>query len=249
MSPQSVGAIEDGVVDIIDQELIQGGQVNSARDIEDGVVGIIDQELIQGGPVNSYPGKGQCFFGSWSFPDEELRALLSGTTPGTVSSSIVEFVALDSFFAGEFKFGVFLTLRRAAEDSFVLSWGVSVITPGLLQEHLDCFEIHLHGHTTIPSVMPLGYEGSVSMSFQTNMPPDSTTLSVTGISKLLELDGVVCSLTIRFYCMGQEARITSAKAFDSRAVPIGYRWTESGRKLQRRTHIGFYRWADCGFTT
>jgi hypothetical protein len=224
MSPEGVGDIEDNQDDI-------------------------HQELISGSRGNSYPGKGQCFFGSWSFHAAEVRAMLCGEKPGAVSSSRVEFVVLESFFGGEFKFGVFLTLSRAVRDTFVLSWQVSVVTPGLLQEHLDCFEIHLHGHTTIPSVTPLGYEGSVSMmsSHHTHVPVLHT-LSKTSIMKLLEHDCLICALTIRFYCMGNEARVTSAKAFDSRAQ-IGYRWTESGRKEQRRTKIGGYRWTDCGFET
>lgn len=223
MSSQSVGDIEDNGADV-------------------------NQELMLGGGGDSYPGKGQRFFGAWSFHTEEVQAMLRGEKPGGVSSSLVEFVAMQSYFGGEFRFGIFLTLSRTARDTFALSWQVSVTTPGLLQEHLDCFEIHLHGHIAIPSVTPLlGYVGGVSgMSFYDTHIPARHTFSSSGIMKLLENDCLICVLTIHFCCAGTESRVKSAKACDAPGQ-IGYQLIESSNKLRRRTQISCYRWGDCGF--
>lgn len=205
-------------------------------DVED-VFGL-HQEAILDSQENSCLGKGQRFLGTWEFNHEDVRAMLRKDEPGLVCSSVVEFIWLQSFYGSFLKFGVRLVLSRAVGDRFLLSWQPLVMTPGLLQEHLDCFEIHLHGWAAKPSLPPLSYHGSISMTFSLQAElPSLHTLSVADVMELLEHEHLICALNIHVYCLGNVALVNSAKGFDAKAQ-IDYQWTESGRKNRRRTKIG-----------
>lgn len=213
-------------------------------DIEDGV---IEGRELMGGVQTSYHDKGQHFFGSWAFDAEEVGAMLSGEKPGPVQSSLVEFVWPEGFFGDQFEFGVLLNLSRSADDRFVLAWQPSVLTPGLLQEHMDCFDIYVHGHVASPCVTCVDYEGSFSAMSPVpmhNVTLGSSSLTNADALKLLEHDSLICALNIRLCCMGEKVLVTTVNGCDARARP-DYRWTESGRKLRCRAQIG-YRWIETG---
>jgi hypothetical protein len=185
-----------------------------------------DQELIFGrAAAYAACGEGQQFFGSWVFNAKNVGAMICGKETGPVCSSLVEFCWTQGFCGRKFEVGVMLMVSRVAGDRFVLSWLPKVVTPGLLQEHHDCFEIHLHGHVATPSISPLCYEGSISTmsSPQAHDIPMELTLCTAGIIELLEQDSLICALTIHFHCMGDEALVTPTKGFDPTAQ-IGHWW-------------------------
>lgn len=210
--------------------------MSTISDIEDLVER--PQEAILDSQKNLYPDKGQQFFGLWEFNNQDVEAMLFGHKCGPVCSSLVEFLCVDGFFGSQFKFGVQLNLSCAAGDGFVLSWQPCVLTPGLLPEHIDCLEIHLHGSAAKPSLSPLSYAGPISMLSSPPAPlPVLDALSVEGVMELLECENLICALTIHFYCLGNVALVTPVKGFEAKAQ-VGYRWTESGRKLRRRSKVG-----------
>jgi hypothetical protein len=182
---------------------------------------------------SSYLSKGQRFVGSWSFNSQDVRSMLSGEKVGPLFSSVVEFRWMQSFFGGNFDFGVALMLTRVQLDRFALMWRPCVTTSDLLEEQSDFFEIHLHGQAVIPGVLPLGYEGGISKESSTcsavHLPHDLT-LSVADVTDLLEHDSLMCVLVMHVHCMGENALVTAANGSDPREQ-IGYRWAESRQRF------------------
>jgi hypothetical protein len=171
---------------------------------------------LQGPFLDNFMNNGQRFLGSWTFNPECVRSMLSGKELGQVYSSyVVEFRAMLSCqngFEGQIgvqsqdsiTFGVQLMLSRAALDRFVLSWRPCFTTAALPEEHMDSFDVHLHGHVADPFVFPLGYEGTISASSPTRTHingdvPVELTLSLAEITKLLEHDCLNCALNIQCY--------------------------------------------------
>jgi len=63
------------------------------------------------------------------------------------------------------------------------------------------------------------------------------TLSVSDVKELLQYEHLSGELTIRLHCLGNVANVTPAQGFKAKGE-LGYRWTESGRKIVRRKQIG-----------
>lgn len=179
--------------------------------------------------LKDYLGEGQHFFGSWMFNAASVQALICGDEPGPVRSSLVEFqwmqvVQCRGSQPGNFNFGVLLTLARTEGGRFVLSWQPQVMNTakGLLQEDMDLFDVHLHGHLAAPYFHPLGWEGNVSILNPFHMQSSghhttSPTLSKTDALKLLEHECLICALSVRFFYMGKAASVTTAMACELEA--------------------------------
>lgn len=162
---------------------------------------------------NSYfVGRGQHFLGSWEFNAERVKALMRGRERSPVFSSSVKFRCMHNSIGGTFEFEVLLIISGVAGTKFTLSWQPRVTMPNLLQDHLDCFEFHIHGTALMPSVPTLGYDGVVSATQpQTHVPLMERRPA--DVLEMLEYDCLICAVTVHVYYMGNEACVTAAHGF------------------------------------
>jgi hypothetical protein len=141
---------------------------------------------------------------------------------------------MQHIFGGTFNFELHLTISRVADDKFVLSWlpMPSSTVPDLFRQYLDCFDFHIHGQTSTPSVSILGYDGNLSSTVSaipSQMYVPLMELTIADVMKLLEHDGLICTITTHVYCMGDEVVVTTVDGFDPAeriSQKAAWRWSQ-----------------------